>query len=196
MQLLNKTPFIAYDELIFHKRMKDWLIKKIKTLGEHDQYKTNIIASMGKRDAQKYWYNQLEDIIKKNTDYGLFSSFMNRVGQPFQIPNGIDRNNHDMRYHRNVGKELQNINYDNVIQFPNNAPLSGVVILISKKTWKDIGGFKEGFLGVDNTLHRDCINNNIKVGLMLGFYVYHWYRADGDMSHINESNKLHKNPYF
>ena len=64
----------------------------------------------------KYWYNQLEDIIKKNTDYGLFSSFMNRVGQPFQIPNGIDRNNHDMRYHRNVGKELQNINYDNVIQ--------------------------------------------------------------------------------
>ena len=144
----------------------------------------------------KYWYNQLEDIIKKNTDYGLFSSFMNRVGQPFQIPNGIDRNNHDMRYHRNVGKELQNINYDNVIQFPNNTPLSGVVILISKKTWKDIGGFKEGFLGVDNTLHRDCINNNIKVGLMLGFYVYHWYRADGDMSHINESNKLHKNPYF
>jgi len=144
----------------------------------------------------KYWYNQLEDIIKKNTDYGLFSSFMNRVGQPFQIPNGIDRNNHDMRYHRNVGKELQNINYDNVIQFPNNTPLSGVVILISKKTWKDIGGFKEGFLGVDNTLHRDCINNNIKVGLMSGFYVYHWYRADGDMSHINESNKLHKNPYF
>jgi len=61
MQLLNKTPFIAYDELIFHKRMKDWLIKKIKTLGEHDQYKTNIRLNYAKCKVYSPWKHQRRD---------------------------------------------------------------------------------------------------------------------------------------
>lgn len=151
---------------------------------DHDAYFTT-----------KTWYPQIEEIIEKNPEYGVFSSMSNRVGNPVQRVGGVDTNNHDIKYHREIGKNLQQKGAHNVINFPNDI-LSGILILISKKTWKSVGGFKEGFLGVDNTLHRDCLRNNIKVGLMTNFYIYHWYRADGDNHHLNESNQLYKNPYY
>lgn len=151
---------------------------------DHDAYFTT-----------KNWYGQIEDIIEVNPEYGVFSCVSNRVGNPVQRVNGVDTNNHDIRYHRSIGQQIQDNNNTKVINFPNQI-LSGILILISKKTWIEIGGFKEGFLGVDNTLHRDCINNNINVGLMSGFYIYHWYRADGDTKHLDESNRIYENPYF
>lgn len=141
------------------------------------------------------WYDQIENIINNNPQYGAFSCLTNRIGQPIQRLGGVDPNNHDISYHRKIGSTLQGQNNTQVVEFPNNQ-LSGVVILTNKNTWKKIGGFKEGFLGVDNTFHKDCTDNNIKVGLMIGFYVYHWYRGDGDKSHVHESNTLHKNPFL
>lgn len=139
------------------------------------------------------WFSQIEDIIEKYPEYGVFTCLTNRIGEPTQKLKGVDTENHDVKYHRKLGKEIQENKYDDVIEFPNRV-LSGFFILIKKETWKKIGGFKPGFLGVDNRLHQDCNVNNIKVGLMNGVYVYHWYRGDGDKSHIIESNKLHVNP--
>jgi len=169
----------AYNNFMSMVNEDDWVL-----FLDHD-------ASFTTRD----WYTQIEEIINDNSEYGAFSCLTNRIGQRVQLLNGVNVNNHDMFYHRKIGSTLQERDKTKVIEFPNNE-LSGVIILLSKKTWNKIGGFKEGFLGVDNTFHRDCINNNIKVGLMLGFYVYHWYRGDGDKSHISESNKLFDNPYF
>ena len=56
--------------------------------------------------------------------------------------------------------------------------MSGVVILLSKKTWALLGGFPDGFLGVDNAIHQAARDQDCRVYLMEGVYVYHWYRAD------------------
>ena len=36
------------------------------------------------------WYLQLEEILKENPEYGLFSCYTNRIGQKAQKINGID----------------------------------------------------------------------------------------------------------
>ncbi len=56
--------------------------------------------------------------------------------------------------------------------------MSGVVILLSKQTWIQLGGFASGFLGVDNAIHQAARDHGHRVYLMEGVYVYHWYRAD------------------
>jgi len=133
----------------------------------------------------RYWYHQLQNIIKQNKNIGLYTCLTNRIGQHKQLVKGVDKENHDIRYHRKIGNTLQKEYYDTVLEFNNpNQPLSGVVILISKKTWKQVGGFKDGFLGVDNDIHKKCLDNKIQVGLMAGVYVYHWYRGDGDLTHL------------
>ena len=132
------------------------------------------------------WYHQLEDIIEKHSDVGLFTCVMNRVGNPMQKIVGIDENNHDVAFHRRIGKSFQEKYYTDVrVESKLNGWLvSGVLILLSKKAWKKSGGFKSGFLSVDNDIHQKCIKNNIKVGIMNGVYVYHWYTADGNVSHL------------
>lgn len=140
----------------------------------------------------KEWYNQVYKIIEENPEYGLFTCFTNRIGNPIQKVRNIDYDNHDIKYHRNIGKTLYDEYKYKVTPWDyKNIFLSGVIILVSKKTWDIIGGAPDGFLGVDNCIHIDCIKNDIKVGLMNGLYVYHWYRGN------NENVKKYKtNPYF
>jgi GT2 family glycosyltransferase len=142
----------------------------------------------------KNWFTQIEDIIEKNPEYSVFTCMTNRIGIRTQKLKGVDSENHNITYHRNIGKDLGEKYYSDVVEYVNEY-LSGVVILIKKDTWNKVGGFKPGFLGVDNRLHKDCINNGIKVGLMTGVYVYHWYRGDNDRTHINESKIIHNNPF-
>lgn len=139
------------------------------------------------------WYSQMEDIIQKYNDYGMFTCMVNRVGLHYHIPEGIDKNNHDIVYHRAVGKQLAERYYDSITSLNDvkGMYLSGVLMLIKKKTWIDINGCPDGFLGVDNEIHRRCIEKGIKVGRMNGVYLYHWYRADGD-NHVKEASKKYK----
>ncbi len=58
--------------------------------------------------------------------------------------------------------------------------ISGVVMIIKKSVWKKAGGFKKGFLGVDNDFHQRVVRTGGKVGVCRGLYVYHTYRADKD----------------
>ena len=132
----------------------------------------------------KHWYHQLTDVVNKYPDIGVFSCMTNRIGNYPQKLQGINDNNHDIKYHRLIGKELYDTCYDEIVTEHLHHLISGVIILISKKTWNTVGGFKDGFLGVDNDIHRKCINHNIPVGIMSGVYTYHWYRGDGDVSHL------------
>lgn len=135
----------------------------------------------------RYWYYQLEEILKSKTEFGLFTCNTNRIGCGYQRLQGIDYNNHDISYHRKVGKKIEEERYGQVLDITYQPPLSGVLILISKKTWKEVNGFKDGFLGVDNDIHKRCSKAGIKVGLMTGIYLYHWYRGDGDISHLKNN---------
>tara|TARA_A100001011_G_scaffold284786_1_gene295234 strand:+ start:567 stop:1034 length:468 start_codon:yes stop_codon:yes gene_type:complete len=130
------------------------------------------------------WYQNIERAIK-NTDYGLVYCMTNRINPVVQKFKSVDEDNHDIRYHRKIGKTAQEkygaeiIPYDMTDYLP-----SGVCIIISQQAWKSTPyGFKNGFLSVDNDIAKQCKDCGVKVGLMRGLYVYHWYRGDGDKSH-------------
>ncbi len=126
------------------------------------------------------YYTYMLEAIENNPQVGLFTCMTNRIGCGYQKFKEISTENHDIKYHRQVGLEINKKYYNEVIDITSSRPyLSGVVILISKQTWKKVKGFKDGFLGVDNDIHLRCKDNSIKVGLLKGLYVYHWYRVDG-----------------
>jgi len=124
------------------------------------------------------WYAQLEEITARLTEPCVLTALTNRVGSHWQRAPGVDRNNHAMDYHRRVGTAVQAAARGTLRDVTHESLMSGVVILLSKKTWLQLGGFAEGFLGVDNAIHQAARDQGFPVYLMRGVYVYHWYRAD------------------
>jgi hypothetical protein len=135
------------------------------------------------------WYPQMESIIRKNPEYSCFTVTTNRVYAQWQVPQDIDRENHDIAYHRGIGLSMQLADRQRVADVtkcgnlpapPTSSPLSGVVILYKKSAWKQVPFrlMEPGRLtGIDNLLHLDLRDNGHRVGLMCGIYVYHWHRA-------------------
>jgi len=131
----------------------------------------------------------IENVIKQYPDVGCFTCVTNRVNSKWQISPGVDIKNNDIEYHRTYGKKIQDIYSSFCIDVTNENRylLSGVLILIKKKTWLKIGEFKEGgMLGIDNDIHRKIKANNEKLYLMIGVYLYHWYRNNNnkDTKHL------------
>jgi len=131
----------------------------------------------------------IEKAIEENPTTSCFTCFTNRVNCPWQIAPGIDTASNDIMYHRNFGEKLKTIYGTRVLDVTNTPPqnlLSGFCFILKKSSWKTIGGFKEGMLGVDNDLHRKLQKHGLKFLLIEGLYLYHWYR-NGD---ANEKSHL------
>lgn len=159
----------AYNNFMEHLKDDDWAI-----FLDHDAMFTTT-----------YWYHQICEIIKFYPDAGELTGVTNRIGNPIQLVNNIDRDNHDIKYHRKIGLDLYNQRKLEVHEYTNRKwGLSGFVIVTSKKAWKAVGGFKSGFLGVDWDYTNRLWDKKIKTYIMGGVYLYHWYRGDGDTSHI------------
>lgn len=124
------------------------------------------------------WYSVLETVIEKHHDVGLFTAMTNRIGNVDQIvfsKTSTEAKNHDMYFHRKKGKEMFEQHGTNIKIA--SGPISGILILTSKKAWKKCGGFKDGFLGVDNDYDAKIRAAGFKTGILTGIYMYHWYRA-------------------
>jgi hypothetical protein len=128
------------------------------------------------------WYNQLGEIIRCNPDVGAFGARTNRLNSTYQLVGNIDVYNHDITYHRKIGKHLQTKYYDDLFLIDKKTAqkeFSGVLILLKKSIWKKIKGFKtDGFNHVDNDLRYRLEQHKIPFHIMNGVYVYHWYKAD------------------
>lgn len=100
---------------------------------------------------------------------------------------GIDRENHNINYHRQIAESRKKHLYEvTEAKDPRNVELiGGMLLLLSKKVWKESGGFSEtGILDVDNEFHKRLIKLNKPVLIMQGVYIYHWYRHDGSKQHL------------
>jgi hypothetical protein len=125
----------------------------------------------------------IQGVVNEHPDIGFFTCYTNRIGCPWQIAPGVDQETNDINYHRNFGLSLQT-QYGTMCEDVTTVKIndisylmSGVLILLQKKVWQKIGKFAEnGMLGVDNDLHRKIQNNNEKLFIMKGVYLYHWYR--------------------
>jgi len=132
----------------------------------------------------------IERAVEKNPEVGCFTCYTNRVACTWQIAPGVNTESNDMSYHRKFGESMQLIygtKCTDVTDVDRLKVMSGVLILLQKRVWKKIGGFIEsGMLGVDNDLHWKLQDNNEKLFLMNGLYLYHWYRGGNkkDISHL------------
>lgn len=146
-------------------------------------------------DADATWLTpnfgkQIEDIIVKYPECGLFTCMTNRVKFKRQVTGNWDSN--DIALHREIAADLQEKHYDEIEELSNISLgcLSGVIILIRKSVWKKLGGFSNGFLGVDNDIHIEAYKHFEPVYLMKGVYVYHWYRGGQIISAKQKENSL------
>lgn len=136
------------------------------------------------------WLEQLHEYIDLYPDAGLFTACTNRVYNHRQLVNNRIDYSHDMRHHRKIGKRLAE-KYDmRVEELSKDYAISGLLMLIKKRVWKNCK-FKSGFFGVDNKIHIDLLKQGYKVYLMKSVYVYHWYRGDGDRSHVHRMREIH-----
>jgi GT2 family glycosyltransferase len=142
----------------------------------------------------RYWYDQLSKAVEAHPGAGAFTACTNRIGNHYQRAPDVDRENHDVRYHRRVGAELASKHGARVVDVTDKSPISGVVICLSQRAWATAGGFKSGFLGVDNRLHDDLRVAGLRIYLLPGLHVYHWYRGDGDMSHVSGTRSAPQRP--
>jgi hypothetical protein len=125
--------------------------------------------------------NIIENVIKRYPDIDCFTALTNRVNCQWQIAPGIDKSNNDIEYHREYGLNISKIYNDFCYDVTDKKLFSGFFILIKKSTWREIGKFVEnGMLGVDNDIHEKIKQNNKKMFLMKGLYLYHWYRNNNN----------------
>ena len=131
------------------------------------------------------WYHQICTIIDENPEVGLFSAMTNRIGNKQQL---AAYPGHNYLEHRVVGKNLADEHGTEVVDLIYRRTkgwrmMSGVLMVVKREAWEKVK-FTDGFLGVDNNFHRDMLEAGYPCKLMRGVYLYHFYRGDGDESHL------------
>lgn len=123
-----------------------------------------------------YFGHQIQEVIDANPEYSTFTCMTNRVMTPYQRDMKYWAVN-DMSSHWDIGANYWDTWHTEVQDITDEQPFSGVMILTQVKTWRDLGGFPEGaMLGIDNAYHLANQKAGLKVGLMKGIYLMHYYR--------------------
>ena len=151
------------------------------------------------RDCVKDWVCFIDhDILNLNPDwYHLICGAVKRVGHKAGwitgTTNAIACTNqlrtdapkgHDIIEHMAFAKKVYKENGDRLIQIdPDDTTkvgclqlFSGFMIVTHKKAWEKVGGFKNGFLGVDNEYCKSLKNNGFDLYTLPGLYMYHTYK--------------------
>ncbi|SRR6266511_3180767 len=151
----------AYNEVMERLRDDDWAV-----FLDHDAMFTT-----------RSWFTQVEAAVRTGS-FAALTAVTNRIGNREQIAPGANARDHDIAHHRALGDRLYKKHGSTVHDVTRSKRLiSGVVIVVSKAAWASCGKFTDGFLGVDNRLHISLRDAGLRVGIMPGLYVYHWYRG-------------------
>jgi GT2 family glycosyltransferase len=132
----------------------------------------------------------LERVVNNNPEYDLFTCFTNRVFCKWQLTPYVDNRSNDYAYARRIGRNHRIIYGESVEDHTQDTLLSGMLMIISRSAYEKIGGLEEkAMLGIDNDLHKRVREKGMKVGLIKGEYVYHYYsnytgEGTRDISHL------------
>lgn len=118
---------------------------------------------------------QIKAHILARPNAGMFTCITNRVGNKQQCYGNVISNNSDYLYHARLAKRLAVSNRGVVRE--SKRIISGLLMVVQKKTWKEVGGFHEkGILKVDNIFSKGLLNRNKKIYVMHDVYMIHYYR--------------------
>jgi cellulose synthase/poly-beta-1,6-N-acetylglucosamine synthase-like glycosyltransferase len=107
-------------------------------------------------------------------DFGLIGCYTNRLRKTHQLHNGTFSNDHDIRHHVKIAMEYM---CKDGIEDITPLNIAGVFMAFQKKTWKLVGGFLENSIVADTFFSQQVVSKGLKLGLIRGLYVYHWYRG-------------------
>jgi len=171
--------FIPYSD---EKNLGDAYNAFLGLLGERDW------AVLLDHDAMFTTYDWFRRIKRLVEAYPLatFVGVTNRIGCRYQRCSAAPLGD-DIRQHREFGESLP---WDSLIDVSEESRelVGGVCVVISKATWRAVGGFRQnGILGVDNDLHRRIKAAGRALLVAEGLYLYHWYRGgSGDRHHLEK----------
>jgi len=166
--------FTPYD---FNKRMFDawerymWLVKDDDWVVMMDGDTLMFQANFG---------HIVQEYIKKYPDTGLFTCYASRSGTGFMMPKPNLMNATNIMMHRGVALKLERDNRLKVKEL--NDRVTGHFMCIKKETWNKIySGVRDkcrglGILSVDTVISRSVLEAGLKIRLMEGLYVLHYYR--------------------
>lgn len=132
---------------------------------------------------------QLQDIVDRYPNTGLFTCLTNRVGNLHQVYGGKLSDDPNILNHKKIATRLQKDNYFDFI--PYNKIISGHFMMFKKSTW-NVCKFREEdgkMLGIDNNFSYKVLKNGMDIKILQGVYLFHYYRlAEGRLykSHLKK----------
>lgn len=121
------------------------------------------------------WYRLIAEAVAAIPDAGAFVAVTNRIDAVWQRADEADRENHDIGYH--TGLALQRARRRTVLDITETKGFGGATFAVSKAAWRAAGGFADGMLCVDHSLHFGLQRAGRRVYLLESLYVYHRRRA-------------------
>ena len=155
----------AINQLIEHLPEDDWIcLRDVDTL---------IL------DHRKFFLQC--ETLAKNNDADLIGCMTNRIGLKYQLFEGEMSDNYDILYHTEIAKNLFKEFGHTVEVVDYRVTIAGFFMLFSKKTWKQVGKFKEGGIQVhscfiDYIFSMAVKGRGLKLGIAKGLYIFHSYR--------------------
>jgi GT2 family glycosyltransferase len=118
----------------------------------------------------------LAEIIGNKPNFGIITCLTNRINNSHQRTQKTHLHNvSDTLVHENEARITAREQGSKVERI--TAPISGHVMVVRKRVWREVGGFLEkGILRVDNDFSCKVENAGYSIFLALGIYVYHHYR--------------------
>lgn len=121
------------------------------------------------------WFRQIAEAIAVVPDAGAIVAVTNRIDAQWQRAQEADPDSHDIGYHTAIG--LQRLKRRTLLDITDTKGFGGVMFAVSKAAWRDAGGFADGLLCVDHSLHFGLQRAGRRVYLHEGLYCYHRRRA-------------------
>lgn len=120
------------------------------------------------------WYRQLEEAIAVQPA-GSFTAGTNRIRSKWQT---VAVSGDDIGHHRRIGESMAAKR--TLLDVTDTAGWGGVLMLVSKASWRAAGGFPDGLFCVDHLFHFALKAAGRRVWLIEGLYVYHWRGSSAD----------------
>ena len=121
------------------------------------------------------WYRLLHEAVTFKPDAGAFVAVTNRIDAPWQRAQEADPDNHDIGYHTAIG--LARLKTRTLLDITDTKGFGGVCFALSKAAWREAGGFANGLLCVDHSIHFRLRATGRRIYLLENLYCYHRRRA-------------------
>ena len=121
------------------------------------------------------WFRIVAEAIAFKPAAGVFVAVTNRIDAPWQRAPESDPENHDIGYHTTIGRNR--LFCRTLLDVTDTKGWGGVAFALSREAWQRAGGFADGLLCVDHSMHFGLRAAGYRNYLLESWYVYHRRRA-------------------